>query len=195
MELKQNCSVRSINFLEENTLLSSGYDADMYLWDLRYTGRCVNRFIHEDGTPTSCIASYIPPVDSNSYHIPHSFVAVGSQSGVMAIYEKHSHEANKWYAPHNPPKPMKSIMNLTNKITSACFHPSGQILAMASYEKKDQLKMVHLPSGNVFMNWPTIGTPLGYVECMDFSPNGKYFVSGNKKGSVWLSQLKQLDVL
>lgn len=94
----------------------------------------------------------------------------------------------------------KSVMNLTTKVTSAAFHPSGQLLAIASDEvsgsptlslnstvlsssfmtfhlrfylhqtlvfkfiyvfraalqKKDMLKLVHMPSGSVYMNWPKL---------------------------------------
>ncbi len=43
MEVKMNTAVRSHCFLDEMTLATSGVDADVYIWDLRKTGRCVAR--------------------------------------------------------------------------------------------------------------------------------------------------------
>lgn len=43
MEVKMNTAVRSHCFLDELTLATSGVDADVYIWDLRKTGRCVAR--------------------------------------------------------------------------------------------------------------------------------------------------------
>lgn len=44
MEVKLNTAVRSHCFLDELTLATSGLDADVYIWDLRKTGRCVARY-------------------------------------------------------------------------------------------------------------------------------------------------------
>ena len=42
--------VRSISFASDTHLVSAGLDADVYLWDIRNTARCVHRFaaIHCD---------------------------------------------------------------------------------------------------------------------------------------------------
>ena len=57
-------------------------------------------------------------------------------------------------------------------------------------QKRDRLKLVHLPSCSVFNNWPTDRTPLGTVESLAFSPNGGYLAIGNHKGFVLLYQLE-----
>lgn len=44
MDIKMNCSAYSSTFLDENTLVTSGKDADIYLWDLRKSGRCLTRY-------------------------------------------------------------------------------------------------------------------------------------------------------
>lgn len=44
LEVKLNTAVRSHCFLDELTLATSGVDADVYIWDLRKTGRCVARY-------------------------------------------------------------------------------------------------------------------------------------------------------
>lgn len=44
LEVKMNTAVRSHCFLDDTTLATSGVDADVYIWDLRKTGRCVARY-------------------------------------------------------------------------------------------------------------------------------------------------------
>jgi hypothetical protein len=44
------------------------------------------------------------------------------------------------------PKPLKSIGNLTTSIASMKFNHDSQLLAIASNTKKDQMRMVRLPS-------------------------------------------------
>jgi U3 small nucleolar RNA-associated protein 18 len=75
----------------------------------------------------------------------------------------------------NPLK-MKSIMNLTMKINAMALHPAGELLAIGSDQRKDQLKMIHLPSCSVFSNWPTDRTPMGRVKCLEFSPGNLFFL-------------------
>jgi WD40 repeat protein len=43
MDIKMNCAVRALAFIDDSTLVSSGLDADVYVWDLRFTGRCIGR--------------------------------------------------------------------------------------------------------------------------------------------------------
>ena len=64
--------------------LSFPSDADVYVWDLRHTGRCVNRFKHDDGTCTSSLGllSHNPSSgDGNGY------MAVGAESGVVTLFK------------------------------------------------------------------------------------------------------------
>jgi U3 small nucleolar RNA-associated protein 18 len=63
------------------------------------------------------------------------------------------------------------------------------MLAMSSRMKKDALRLVHLPTGTVFANWPTSRTPLHCVTAMDFSPGGGYFAMGNAKGKALLYRI------
>jgi U3 small nucleolar RNA-associated protein 18 len=49
--------------------------------------------------------------------------------------------------------------------------------------------MVHLPTCSVFQNWPLNTTPLHTIETTEFSPNGKYFALGNKRGKVLMFKL------
>lgn len=57
MDVKMNTACRTVSFLpshhtgEDHLMLSSGLDADVYLWDLRHTGRCLSRY----GVHRSCV--------------------------------------------------------------------------------------------------------------------------------------------
>jgi U3 small nucleolar RNA-associated protein 18 len=210
MDLKMNTAVRSCTFLDELTMVTSGLDADVYIWDLRKTGRCVSKFRHEDGTCTSSLAAHRSPSSDR----PGYSLAVGAESGVVSLFQVEA--AVDASVPAL--SVVKSIMSLTTKITNICYHPSSEIMAIASDEvgnfalsryqwhvlkcclsffhplflaqKNDQLKLVHLPSNSVFTNWPTERTPLRKVTSLAFSPGGTFFVVGNNKGHASLWRLK-----
>lgn len=103
------------------------------------------------------------------------FLAIGSLSGIVTIYDMTS-------GSHSP---ARTLYNLTTPITSLRFSPDGQMLVMASSSKRDQLRVVHIPSLKVFPNWPTAKTPLGLVACLDVGDNG-YLAVGRRKGvALW----------
>lgn len=61
-----------------------------------------------------------------------------SNTGYVNLYGSDSYSALS----ESAPKPLKSIANLTTPISTACFNHDAQILAIASKEKKDALRMV-----------------------------------------------------
>lgn len=165
-DLKMNCTSRAVTFLDELTCITSGFDADIYMWDLRFPHRprCVSRFHHEDGTPTSSLAAFIPAhlsslnnrannIGSSAaqyrrdfYSLSNCFLGVSTMSGVSSVFEGlSSNSGNSFYSfaetNNSSPKPLKSVMNLTTKISASAFHPSGQILAVASNEVSVLLRM------------------------------------------------------
>ncbi|KAG6619317.1 U3 small nucleolar RNA-associated protein 18 [Phytophthora cinnamomi] len=167
--LKMNGNAQSAAFCENDRyLLSTGSDGQVYKWDMR-TRRCV--FVHDDegSLGNQALAA------SGKYY------AAGSKSGVVNIYDNAGLTAK--------PKPRKALMHLTTPVDHLKFNPTSEILAMASSDIKDSLKMVHMPSLTVFANWPTAHTPLHYVSAMDFSPNSGYFAVGNARGRVLLYRL------
>lgn len=132
MDLKMNTAVRSLYFLDEMTLVTSGLDADVYTWDLRNKGKCVKRFAHDDGTCSSSLSgcsSSNSSSDSSSHYL-----AVGTESGVVSIFNEKFSSINGSSQSKllTAPTALKTIMSLTTKITCTTFHPSGQILAIAS---------------------------------------------------------------
>jgi len=259
---KGNSAVRSLTFLDEWTLATSGVDAEVCVWDVRATARCVTKFSHNDGTCSSHLSAYVPPEYTMSrltagtvvgvgggsgggsgsggginypqgYHARSAYLAVGAESGVTSIYDAYLDSAAGTYdftttsAAHNSINyrnnnnndhgnsnddlivnisgsstttsilPRKSILNLTTPIHLTCYHPSGQLLAIASDQKQDQLKLVHTASGSVFGNWPSASkrTPLNRVTAMAFSKQGGgYFAVGNVTGKVLLYRLKHFGI-
>lgn len=167
--LKMNGNVFSAAFCENDRyLLSTGSDGQIYKWDMR-TRRCV--FVHDDEGS----------LGNHALAASNKFYAAGSKSGVVNIYENAGLTAK--------PNPRKALLHLTTRVDCLKFNATSEILAMASTDAKDSLKMVHMPSLTVFSNWPTAHTPLHYVSAMDFSPNSGYFAVGNARGRVLLYRL------
>ena len=42
-KLKMNTSITALAYRDDNTLISGGEDADIYVWDLRKTAKCLER--------------------------------------------------------------------------------------------------------------------------------------------------------
>lgn len=175
MDLKMNTAARSGAFINEETMVTSGLDADVYVWDLRMQGRCVSRFKHEDGTCSSAVAA-MPASDSNP-----QYLAVGAESGAVSLFNGLLLKGASQHISAS-----KSLLHLTTQITTLAFHPSSEILALASNCKVDQLRLLHVKSGTIFSNWPTEKTPLRKVQCISFSPSGAYMAAGNDRGRVLL---------
>ncbi|KAK6458472.1 U3 snoRNA associated protein [Scheffersomyces xylosifermentans] len=111
------------------------------------------------------------------------WLAIGTNNGFVNIYDRNTFLDNK------NPKPFKTVENLVTSISSLAFNPDGQILCIASRAKRDAMRLVHLPSGSVYSNWPTSGTPLGKVTAVAFSPNNEMLAVGNESGKVTLWRL------
>ncbi|KAG4302378.1 hypothetical protein PCK1_001360 [Pneumocystis canis] len=107
--------------------------------------------------------------------------AVGTDSGIVNVYDRKNvvNESNK-------PFLYKVLGHLTTSINALEFSSDGQILAMASGEKRDSFRLVHFPTGSVYKNWPTSSTPLGRVSTVKFSPPGSEITIGNKSGKIGL---------
>ncbi|CAK9442066.1 uncharacterized protein LODBEIA_P58380 [Lodderomyces beijingensis] len=112
------------------------------------------------------------------------WVAIGSNNGIVNLYDRSTFTSDKI-----SPKPFKTVENLVTSISSLVFNADGQLLAIASRGKRDAFKLVHLPSGSVYSNWPTSGTPLGKVTSVAFSPNNEILAVGNEAGKVTLWRL------
>lgn len=112
------------------------------------------------------------------------FLATGSAQGVVNLYNTEDVLQQKL------PKPRKSIFNLTTSITSLKFNPSSEILALASVEIQNSIKLFHIGSGTVFSNFPNFGTKMGHINTLNFSPGSGYIAFGDRKSVVSLYRLK-----
>jgi U3 small nucleolar RNA-associated protein 18 len=63
------------------------------------------------------------------------------------------------------------------------------VLAVASKYKKDAMRLIHVPTGTVFSNWPSSKTPLHSVSTVSFSPGSGYLAIGNDRGRVLLYRM------
>lgn len=86
-------------------------------------------------------------------------------------------------------KPWKSLMNLTTSIDIMKFHPSSQLLAIGSSVAWNCVRLVHIPSGRVFSNWPNSSFPVGHINNIDFSPDGTLLMLGSGNGKIKLFSL------
>jgi len=198
-EIKMNSAVRSHCFLNDHLMATSGLDADVYVWDLRKTGRCVSRFSHDDGTCTSHLCAYSRPsaqvaFQSACSHKPHtSYLAVGAESGAVSIYDSATDfPTGKYTMESDCFMKRRSFLNLTTAITCSTFNSTGDILAISSNQKRNQIKLVHLPSCTVLSNLPTRQSAFQRVECMAFSPascESEFFAVGNSAGNVLLFKI------
>ncbi|KAI9342883.1 WD40-repeat-containing domain protein [Obelidium mucronatum] len=168
--LRMNGTCTAFDFSKDGRFLYSiGGDGEVYQWDLA-TRQCVHRFFDEGAVNVHHLA--VSP--------DNSFIATGSSAGIVNVYSSSSALST------SKPTPSRALMNLTTGISNLSFHPSSQALLFSSRLKKDSLKIAHCPSLNVFANWPTESTPLGYVQSSAWSPGGGYLAVGNDKGKVLL---------
>lgn len=108
-----------------------------------------------------------------------------SSTGVVNLYDRSVLEPN-----NARPKPIKAITNLTTRINNIVFNHDSQLMVIASQSKKDQLRVIHVPTATAYSNWPTDRTPLSDVVAVAFSPNSDYLAVSNEKGHVLLYTLK-----
>ncbi|KAL8737070.1 MAG: hypothetical protein Q9181_002055 [Wetmoreana brouardii] len=115
------------------------------------------------------------------------WIAVGSSSGIVNIYDRKS-----WGPGNQPasPKPTRVFDQLTTPTSHLAFSPDGQLMMMASRWKRDALRLVHLPSCTVYKNWPTSSTPLGRITAVAFSPGSEMVAVANEQGKIRLWEIR-----
>ncbi|KAF9269142.1 WD40 repeat-like protein [Marasmius fiardii PR-910] len=159
-------------------------DSEVYLWDIGER-RCVRKWKDEGGFRGS--ARVFAGTTGSSRD---GILSVGSASGLVNVYDSTAFSGSLIANETKHPKPMKTLSNLVTPISTMRFNSDGQVLAVASREKRDALKLYHTASLTAYANWPTSGTPLGHVTSIDFSAGSEYLGIGNTKGRVLLFSLK-----
>ena len=93
------------------------------------------RFHNEDGSCCHSLACAPSLASATS-----NYLAIGSESGVVSIYDEILDvEKISKNTTFTTPQSIRSIMNVTTNITSLKFHPSSQVLAIASDEVRSYL--------------------------------------------------------
>ena len=130
------------------------------------------------------------------------WMAVGSQSGIVNIYDRSSWSLDPDATASNSnsnltqtgvpssPNPKKVLRQLTTPTSHLAFADDGQMLAVASRWKADALRLVHLPSCTLYSRWPTSSTPLGRISALVFGPGGELLAVGNEAGKVRMWEIR-----
>eukprot|EP00057_Strongylocentrotus_purpuratus_P019458 XP_011673932.1 PREDICTED: U3 small nucleolar RNA-associated protein 18 homolog [Strongylocentrotus purpuratus] len=127
--LKMNGTVDAVTFTPDGSkMMSFGDDCDVYVWDMN-TRDCVHKFA-DDG----CIKGNTISVSQGN-----RYVATGSQSGVINIYDDQC--LTKVH-----PTPLKAVMNMTTPVTATRFNSNNEILAAISVYSRDVVKLIVFPS-------------------------------------------------
>ncbi|XP_027547545.1 U3 small nucleolar RNA-associated protein 18 homolog [Neopelma chrysocephalum] len=159
---------------DSSKIYSYSKEGEVFIWDVR-SRKCLHKFEDEGSLEGQCIA-----VSKNN-----QYVACGSSSGVVNLYTTDA------CLKENRPKPVKAIMNLVTSATCVTFNPTTEILAVASRDADEAVKLVHIPSYTVFSNFPVFRRKQIYLaQSMDFSPRSGYFSVANNKGKALLFRLK-----
>ncbi|XP_067403539.1 U3 small nucleolar RNA-associated protein 18 homolog [Emydura macquarii macquarii] len=159
---------------DSSKIYTNSDEGEVFIWDVK-SRRCLNRFTDEGCLRGTCLA-----VSKNG-----QYVACGSSSGVVNVY---THDV---CLRETNPKPVKAIMNLVTAATSLTFNPTTEILAVASNEANDAVRLVHIPSLTVFSNFPVLRRKfISLAQSLDFSPRSGFFSIGNNEGKALLYRLK-----
>lgn len=127
-------------------------DAEVYMWDVGER-RCVRRWTDEGGFRGA--GRVLAGSQTGNAHLAIGYVMFQyvtifltmkksshrSSSGLINIYDPTSYSLYPSETSKTP-KPIKSIGNLTTAISSLKFNHDAQLLAMASREKKDSMRLV-----------------------------------------------------
>jgi len=118
------------------------------------------------------------------------WVVIGSQSGVVNIYDRREFATEKEITIKERPEPKRRFEQLITPTSNMQISPDGQLLAFSSKWKRDALRLVHLPSCTVYRNWPTSSTPLGTITAVAFSSGSDMLAVGNEQGKIRLWEIR-----
>ncbi|CAG0881831.1 unnamed protein product [Darwinula stevensoni] len=172
--LKGNGDVAGACFSKSGNDLFTFTDSGLvYTWDMR-SQRCRHKF--QDYGCLHGRTLSISPYDQ--------YIACGCSSGMVNVYELQD------VLQTGNPKPLKSITNLVTPVSHIKFSPSSDILAIASDEEDNAIRLMNTRLMQVFRNFPQQRRNLKKVTCLDFSPQGGYLAMGNNIGRAQLFRLK-----
>ncbi|KAM4890407.1 U3 small nucleolar RNA-associated protein 18 homolog isoform 2-T2 [Sylvia borin] len=109
---------------DSSKIYSYSKEGEVFIWDVR-SRKCLHKFEDEGSLEGKCIA-----ISKNN-----QYVACGSSSGVVNLYTTDA------CLKENHPKPVKAIMNLVTSATCVTFNPTTEILAVASRDTDEAVKL------------------------------------------------------
>ncbi|NXN09899.1 UTP18 protein, partial [Indicator maculatus] len=124
MKINGRCTASAFT-PDSRQIYSYSKEGEVFIWDVR-SRKCLHKFEDEGSLEGKCIA-----VSRNN-----QYVACGSASGVVNLY------ATDACLKASHPKPVKAIMNLVTSATCVTFNPTTEILAVASCEADEAVKLV-----------------------------------------------------
>ncbi|XP_067268001.1 U3 small nucleolar RNA-associated protein 18 homolog [Chanodichthys erythropterus] len=172
--MKMNGNVCAAAFTADGSkIFSNSEEGEVFVWDVR-SSKCLKRFEDE-----GCVRGTSLALSGDG-----SYLACGSQSGVVNIYSQ------KDCLLEGEPKPLKAVMNLLTAATSLCFNNTAEILAIASRADNEANRLVHLPSFTVFSNFPQFNKKgICQTWSLDFSPRSGFYSVANNLGNALLFRL------
>eukprot|EP00669_Euglena_mutabilis_P007950 TRINITY_DN3114_c0_g1_i1.p1 TRINITY_DN3114_c0_g1~~TRINITY_DN3114_c0_g1_i1.p1 ORF type:complete len:451 (+),score=87.99 TRINITY_DN3114_c0_g1_i1:26-1354(+) len=144
----------------------------VYTWDVRNTAEHLS-VLRDEGA-----------LDCRRVAVSHGHVAVGSEMGIVNVYNK---PAGGCF-PAKATAPLKVLKNVTHAIDQLGFNHDGQILHFGSSQSEGQIRLAHTGSLTAFRNFPG---PLGdkMFVAADFSPTSDSLALATMQCRVTLTQL------
>ena len=158
-------------------IFTAGTEKKVYVWETS-SFKCIRTFTDTSG---SAITSIAVPSDGGR-------IILGSELGILSLYD-----IDMILSTNTATEPVKTLMNLTTRITQISAHPSCELFAFSSDDKNRSLRLVHSATGRVFSNWPKDNSPLFRVHTIAFNPSGRYMAIGTSKGSALLYSLRHFE--
>lgn len=171
--LKNSTNIKSAAFNSNSSeLYCFGDQGIVTVWSL-CTFKSLKKFYDNGCVTASCITTSACG----------RLIATGSGEGIVNIYKTSDLMTNE-------PIPLKTVSNITTKITSLKFNSTTEILAACSAYYPNAVKLIHIPSYHVYQNLPKQSFNYNHIQVVNFSPNSGYMAFSNNRGSAFLHRLK-----
>jgi U3 small nucleolar RNA-associated protein 18 len=177
--VKMKGEVLDFSFSEDgNMLVSVGGDSTIYIWN---TADFTCAKVIPDHSGTVCTSVALSPNGA--------FLAIGSNLGIVSLYDL----PRLLESSTSVVQPFRTLLNLTTRVTSITFHKSSELMAYSSDDRNTAFRLVHLPSGRVYSNWPKETTSMSKVQRIAFDPSGRLMFIGTDKGQVLTYGLRHYE--